>query len=677
MTSEMPWMARPVAEAAREPRSEVGTSAANAWANASPLGLLITGLVLCAISASRLACGFVFLSAASAIRARNSFAESGAEVAGEHVGNKFCSNYGSGTVFSTLAGCQAQMAICMWLCSDQQFRGVQSCDSEAISACGSFIEFSIKAVRQASQGLRWCVCESSVDPLGRTGHKGVMLTDEFCDACYSAPQLVAHRQSLLRNGSYFPWLLGILSALLVLLAFAPLFRRWPSFQETVYSFTGLASFVDLVVNLVALVSWSNSEVFKSLCFKGHAFDLRYKTEAVFPDSAYDDACAYSSGEHNMANTIFAIIVLDVLVLVAFAYLQTLREQGAISFVGRERRKLLSSLAARVLPVSFDSRRGATEDQPPAGAIGWARSRLGLSGSAASRRNASRSALGVDVSLGLGLDARQGDRRDYVESNGLLSGLRRGRRSRQEGGSIAQTDGLRTAGNLAENPGSPSIDLQFDWELEDGEIVESESEGDDDGVANARLLCSLRDEGQIDLDIACDDDDDLDSLFGTDVKSPSKRFALPTVPGTSVGLPNARLPAALPTVPGASTSSPCRLVAALPAVPAVGASLAPLATTDLELSFGDDSPEPAILGQLEPGLFIPRQPAKSLAQAGSTLAGRSLPPCPGGAVPVRRLPPSPDAAVAGRQLPPSPDQQLPDGDDACSDDSGLSELFAAR
>jgi len=276
-----------------EVRGGEGTSA-SAWANASPLGLFSTSIVLCIISAARFACGFVFLHSASEIRKRASFADESKEV-------------------------EADVA----------------------------------------KGLRWCACESSMDPLGRSGKRGVMLTTDFCDACYTETELVDYRWRLLRNGRYFPWLLGILSVLLLLLALAPVLRRWSWFHQKLFSLTGVTSLVDLILNIVVMISWSNSEVFKSLCLKGHAFNAKYSTETIFPDSVYQDVCAYSAREHDMEMVVLAIVILDVLAFMTFAYMQTLREQGLLGLISRERRNFIYSLASRALPVrAFDTRHGA-------------------------------------------------------------------------------------------------------------------------------------------------------------------------------------------------------------------------------------------------------------------------------------------------------------------------------
>jgi len=264
----------------------------------------------------------------------------------------------------------------------------------------------------------------------------------------------------------------------------------------------------------------------------------------------------------------------------------------------------------------------------------------------------------DISLGLGFDAPQHGRKSRKEASGLLSerhdghGRRlsdrhdnRGRRMRRKGRKVLE--GPRVGG-LAEEA-MPDIGLEFSGEeIEEGEIFTNSECGEDESAeANARLLCNLRDVGNIDIDIASQSDrssrasSGFSGIFAARPldkdKSPSRR--LPAAPSA---LPPP--PTALPSASGAKDNGP-QLARALDAA----AALNPL-HLEMSLREEDQSAEPVSLGQ-----------------------HRSLPP------PPSNIGGQGTAGLIGRRLPDSPDRLPVGSTEADSDgaDSEFSDFFARR
>lgn len=203
---------------------------------------------------------------------------------------------------------------------------------------------------------RLCVCKGDVDPMSRMGKRGAMLTDEFCEACYTLDQVVRFREHLVLSCDVIPWVLAFLSTSLPLLAFAPLLGRWRWVLEKVYSTARYASGISISVCLLVLAFGTDWNVFKSLCMSGHGFDQKYRVEVFLSDDHYFELCAYGKREDRIVTLLTVVIVLDVATLVTVWYMTSLREEHVRLAKGRKMFERLRILGRSANPIRvFDSR----------------------------------------------------------------------------------------------------------------------------------------------------------------------------------------------------------------------------------------------------------------------------------------------------------------------------------
>mmetsp|Transcript_119546 Transcript_119546/g.381448 ORF Transcript_119546/g.381448 Transcript_119546/m.381448 type:complete len:774 (+) Transcript_119546:64-2385(+) len=306
----------------------------------------------------------------------------------------------------------------------------------AKAVCGFSIMGAGGAIRGRStftftntSDLRLCVCDEPMDPLGRAGVRGALLTDKLCEACYTGTEMLDFRHRLALGSTHFPWLIEAFALPLFLLAATKLLQRCGIVLKKGPRIASYATFLSLFTTVLMLVMGVDWGVFRNLCVKGHAFHERLRVELPVSDATYFDICMYSTQEQKVTVAIVATGILDLLVVATLTYIASMREHEEHGWRGQEFLTRIRVLAKNANPVrAFDLRRGLTMSRKfaipgllgrPSGASddeGRA-----IAAEASARGRARGGSFGVGLSLG------------HFPGRGTLFGRRRTRGGDSDGG----------------------------------------------------------------------------------------------------------------------------------------------------------------------------------------------------------------------------------------------------